>query len=107
MVDTLYLFLFVNFVNSLLTDLQNVDHITNTIIKVKMVSLLRRKTCDIFLPKTDKSVAIFDRGKRKPQNVKRAIKISDIKKPGASIGRLLCTRSLAFEFDEFNSIIIK
>ena len=26
---------------------------------------------------------------------KRAIKISDIKKPGVSIGRLLCTRSLA------------
>ena len=34
------------------------------------------------------------------------IKICDIKKPGVSIGRLLCTRSLAFEFDEFNSIII-
>ena len=36
------------FVNSLLTYLQNVDHITITIIKVKIVSRLRRKTCDIF-----------------------------------------------------------
>ena len=66
----------------------------------------------IFLPKTDKSVATFDRGKslianRKPKKAKRAFKISDIKKPGVSIFRLLCTRSLAFEFDEFNSIIIK
>ena len=41
------------------------------------------------------------------QCCKRAIKISYIKKPGVSIGRLLCSRSLAFEFDEFDSIIIK
>ena len=58
----LILYTYFYFVNSLLTDIQNVDNITITIMKVKMVSRLRRKTC-VFLPKTDKSVASFDRGK--------------------------------------------
>ena len=58
----LILYIYFYFVNSLLTDIQNVDNITITIIKVKIVSRLRRKHV-IFLPKTDKSVASFDRGK--------------------------------------------
>ena len=58
----LILYTYFYFVNSLLTDIQNVDNITITIIKVKIVSRLLRKTCDIFT-KTDNSVASFDRGK--------------------------------------------
>ena len=36
-------------------------------------------------------------------NVKRASKISDPKSPVVSIGRLLYTRSLAFEFDDHSA----
>ena len=82
----LILYAYFYFVNSLLTDIQNVDNITITIMKVKMVSRLLDIRCRrtrasransgiqristvcaekhvIFLPKTDKSVASFDRGK--------------------------------------------
>ena len=45
------LYTYFYFVNSLLTDIQNVDIIAITIIKVKIVSRLRRKTCDIFYQK--------------------------------------------------------
>ena len=46
-INWLILYTYFYFVNSLLTDIQNVDNITITIIKVKIVSRLRRKTCDI------------------------------------------------------------